>query len=138
MKYFLDANILISAVNKEYPLYTFTSRILSMMEENSDITLVTTNICLAITFYFAEKKHGTILAKSKVGLLVEHLHIAECGTREAVCAMNNKKVHDFEDGLQYYAALHDNCSCIVTNDLEDFYFSDLPVFSAERFYRKHI
>ncbi len=138
MKFFLDANIIISVLNKEYPQYTFTSRILSMMEEQKDVKLVTTNICLAIAFYFAGKKHGAAQAKHKIGLLVEHLEIVECGQREAVSAMKNKKVHDFEDGLQYYAALHANCTCIVSNDTDDFYFSDLPVYNAERFFRKYV
>ena len=138
MKFFLDANILVSVLNKEYPQFTYTSRILSMMEEQKDVKLVTTNICLAIAFYFAEKKHGTNLAKSKISLLVEHLEIADCGMREAISAVKNKKVHDFEDGLQYYAALYSGCACIVSNDQDDFYFSDLPVYNAERFFRKYV
>jgi predicted nucleic acid-binding protein len=52
--------------------------------------------------------------------------------------VQNKKIHDFEDGLQYYAALHSNCTCIVSSDLDDFYFSDLPVLDPERFYRKYV
>ena len=30
MKVFVDANILVSVVNKEYPLFPYTSRILSL------------------------------------------------------------------------------------------------------------
>jgi len=138
MRFFLDANILISVLNKEFPQYTYTSRILSMTEEDKSVTLVTTSICLAIAFYFAEKKHGEVQAKKKIGILVEHLDIADCGNREAISVMHNKKIHDFEDGLQYYAALHSNCSCIVSNDQDDFYFSDLPVYNAERFFRKYV
>lgn len=138
MRFFLDANILISVLNKEFPQYTYTSRILSMTGEDKEVALLTTNICLAIAFYFAEKKHGTVLAKSKIGLLVQHLDIVDCGKREAISAIQNKKIHDFEDGLQYYAALHSNCTCIVSNDLDDYYFSDLPVYDAERFFRKYV
>ena len=137
MKIFLDANILVSVINREYPQYTYTSRILSMADDKKN-TLVTTNICLAIAFYFAEKKHGQLLAKKKINLLVEHLDIAECGKKEAICVMKNKKIHDFEDGLQYYAALHSNCTCIVSNDTNDFYFSDLQAHNAEAFFRKYV
>ena len=138
MRVFLDANILVSVLNKEYPYYTFTSRILSMSEnKESKTTLVTTNICLAIAFYFSEKKHGHVLAKNKMSLLVQHIEIAECGKKEALLTVQNKKILDFEDGLEYYAALHAKCDCIVTNDLDDFYFSDLQVFGPERFFRKY-
>jgi predicted nucleic acid-binding protein len=137
MRVFLDANILVSVLNKEYPYYLYTSRILSMTEEKR-ATLVTTNVCLAIAYYFAEKKHGQILAKNKILLLLEHIDIADCGKREALSAAQNKKVHDFEDGLQYYAAVHANCNFIVTNDLEDFYFSEVQVIEPERFFRKYV
>ena len=137
MRFFLDANILVSVLNKEYPSYIYTSRVLSMAG-SKDTTLVTTNICLAIAFYFATKKHGQAKAKEKISLLVQHLDIADCGHREAVSAMQNKKVHDFEDGLQYYAALHSKCTCIVSNDLDDFYFSDIQVLDPERFFRKYV
>ena len=137
MKFFLDANILISVLNKEYPSYIYTSRVLSMAGAKGT-TLVTTNICLAIAFYFAEKKHGQAKAKEKISLLVQHLDIADCGHRAAEAAVKNKKVHDFEDGLQYYAALHSNCTCIVSNDLDDFYFSDIQVLDPERFFRKYV
>ncbi len=139
MRVFLDANILVSVLNKEFPYYTFTSRILSMADnKETKTTLVTSTICLAIAFYFAEKKHGHIAAKNKMGILVQHIDIAECGKKEALLAVQNKKVLDFEDGLEYYAALHADCDCIVTNDLDDFYFSDMPVYPPERFYRKYI
>lgn len=137
MRFFLDANILVSVLNKEYPMYIHTSRILSMAGTNGT-SLVTTNICLAIAYYFAEKKHGQSKAKEKIGLLVQHLDIADCGHKEAVAAVQNKKVHDFEDGLQYYAALHSKCTCIVSNDTEDYYFSDIQVLDPERFFKKYV
>ena len=137
MKFFLDANILVSVLNKEYPLYTYTSRVLSMAGL-PDTKLVTTNICLAIAFYFAEKKHGRASAKERIGLLVQHLDIVDCGNKEAISALQNKKVHDFEDGLQYYAALHSSCTCIVTNDVDDFYFSDIQVLDPETFFKKYV
>jgi len=137
MRFFLDANILVSVLNKEYPVYIHTSRILSMAGEKNT-TLVTTNICLAIAYYFAEKKHGAAMAKSKITLLLQHLDIAECGKREALSVAGNKKIHDFEDGLQYYAALHSNCKVIVSSDLDDFYFSDLQVLDPETFFKKYV
>lgn len=136
MKIFVDANVLVSVVNKEYPQYTYTARVLSMAgRKNTE--LVTSALCLAIAFYFAEKKYGAALAKSKMALLASHITIAECGEREVQLAAANKKVLDFEDGLQYYAALHSACTCIVTDDTEDFHFSELPVLQPEHFLRKH-
>lgn len=65
MKVFLDANILVSVINKEYPNFTYTSRVLSLIG-NPQYTLYTSPLCLAIAFYFAEKKSGTLVARQKL------------------------------------------------------------------------
>lgn len=70
MRIFLDANVLVSVVNKEYPLFTYSSRILSLTD-NSRFEVFTSPLCLAITFYFAEKKHRTKLAGRRSGCLVK-------------------------------------------------------------------
>ncbi len=137
MKLFIDANVLVSVLNKEYPVFPYSARILSLTEHKG-YTLTTSAICLAIAWYFAEKKYGRLLAKNKIDLLLEHMDIADCGEKEAVLAIKNKKVNDFEDGLEYYSALNAKCNCIITSDLNDFHFSDLEVLEPERFLKKYI
>jgi len=68
MRIFLDANILVSVLNKEYPLFTYTARIVSLADQQK-FTVYTSPVCLAIAFYFAENKSGTQMAKQKIKLL---------------------------------------------------------------------
>ena len=137
MKVFLDANILVSVLNKEYPLFPFTSRILSI-NQNSRIQLYTSPLCLAIAFYFAEKKSKTILAKQKINLLAGNINIAPNSAESVTLALSNQSVHDFEDGLEYYAALENQCTCIITEDVNDFYFSELEVLDSQSFFKKYM
>ena len=58
MRIFVDANILISVLNKEYPLFTHSSRILSLANRKG-FEIYTSPVCLAIAFYFAEKKYSS-------------------------------------------------------------------------------
>jgi predicted nucleic acid-binding protein len=132
MKIFLDANILVSVLNKEYPLYTYTSRIVSLADKYN-FTVFTSPVCLAIAFYFAEKKSGTRLAKEKIELLSSKLAITNIGKDEVMQSLQNKKVNDFEDGLEYYAAMANKCSVIITEDINDFYFSEIEIMKAEDF-----
>lgn len=135
MNAFLDANILVAVLNKEYPLYTNAARLLSLQGQRKCI-LHTSAVCLAIAFYFAEKKHGSTVARKKISLLARHLAIADCGKKETEAAISNPGIHDFEDGLEYYAAIHAGCTCIVTEDRNDFYFSDVAVLDAASFLRQ--
>ena len=135
MNVFLDANILVSVLNKEIPLFSYTSRILSLNPKK--FKLFTSPICLAIAFYFVEKKSGAKVAKSKIQLLVQHIEIADADKDGVLLAAENKSIEDFEDGLEYYAALHVGCSCLVTENVKDFYFSEIEVLNAESFLIKY-
>lgn len=136
MKIFIDANIIVAVINKEYPLFTYASRVLSWVTAGGH-QLVTTSVCLAITFYFAEKKHGTRSAKDRMALLAGHFLIADCGNNEVMKAATDKRIKDFEDGLQYYAAQHAGCSCIVTENVQDFYFAEMDILNAKDFLLRH-
>ena len=104
MKIFLDANVLVSVLNKEYPQFTYSSRILSLHNKDG-FQVYTSPICLAIAFYFSEKKYKTQSAKQKIKLLAENINIADATATSVAKAVSNIQVNDFEDGLEYYAAL---------------------------------
>ena len=137
MRIFLDANFLVSVLNKEYPLFTHTSRILSLADRNR-FNLYTTPVCLAIAFYFAEKKFRSIKAKNKVNILCDHINIAEVNKSCVSKTLQNPAINDFEDGLEYYAALENKCSCIITEDIDDFYFSEIEVLRSDEFFEKYL
>ncbi len=132
MKVFLDANILVSVLNKEYPVFTYSSRVLSLVD-HSKYKFYTSPLCLAIAYYFAEKKCGNAQARHKIDLLISKLQITTVNDKTVIDTNLNKHIHDFEDGLQYYSALNSGCKYIVTEDLNDFYFSEIEVLTSRRF-----
>jgi len=137
MKVFIDANILVSVLNKEYPLFTYSARIVSLADSR-EFTIFTSPICLAIAFYFAEKKYKAEAAKQKIALLSQHIKITAANAAAVQQCLNNPAVKDFEDGLEYYAALESGCHCIVTEDVSDFYFSSIEVLNSHDFFLKHM
>jgi predicted nucleic acid-binding protein len=137
MRIFLDANILVSVLNHEYPVFTYASRVLSLAN-NPGYQVYTSPICLAIAFYFAEKKSGTAAAKKKMMILAEKLQIALVDDDVVKKAANDKTVLDFEDGLEYYAAVQAKCQCIVTEDGSDFHFSKMEIMTAVQFLEKYV
>ncbi|HUZ58059.1 MAG TPA: PIN domain-containing protein [Hanamia sp.] len=137
MKIFLDANILISVLNKEYPLFSVTSRILSLSDRNNFV-LCTSPVCLAIAFYFAEKKFKTTKAKNKIQILCKHIHIVPVDESAVIKTLQTPTINDFEDGLEYYSAVENKCNCIITEDIDDFYFSKIEVLRSEEFFRKYL
>ena len=137
MRIFIDANILVSVLNKEYPLFTYTSRILSLADTNR-FQLFTSPICLAIAFYFAGKKYNASLAKQKISVLAENITIADATASTVEKALKNPAIKDFEDGLEYYSAVENKCTCIITEDINDFYFSEVEILNSNDFFLKYM
>ncbi len=137
MNIFLDASILVSVLNKEYPTFTNSARILSLAG-NKKFNLLTSPICLSIAYYFAEKKHNSSVAKSKIKILSEHIDVASNSCDAVINCLKNASIHDFEDGLEYYAALESDCNCIITENKTDFYFSDIEILNSEEFCKKYL
>ncbi len=137
MNIFVDANILVSVLNREYPVYNYSSRILSLAGKPS-FNLFTSPLNLAIAFYFAQKKCSNKLAKQKINIIQQHLKITEINASTVKLALENKKAEDFEDGLQYYSALNSKCDCIITEDLNDYYFSEIEVLNSKDFMMKYL
>ncbi|HEX7844303.1 MAG TPA: PIN domain-containing protein [Chitinophagaceae bacterium] len=136
MRLFLDANVLVSVLNKEYPLFSYSSRIVSLAD-HKNFEVFTSPLCLAIGFYFAEKKNKKT-AKQKIETLAKHLSISSVTGAAVKKAIENPSIHDFEDGLEYYAAAESKCACIITEDVKDFYFSDIEVLTCEGFFNKYL
>lgn len=136
MKVFLDANVLVSVLNKEYPVFTYSSRILSL--PNKHVILYTSPICLAIAFYFSEKKSGTEKANEKIALLASKITITETGKKVVDATVKNKSIQDFEDGLEYYSAKQAGCTHIITEDKDDFYFSELEIATSAEFLNRYL
>lgn len=132
MRVFVDANILIAVLNKEYPLFSNAARILSL-NGKKNISIYTSPLCLAIAFYFSTKKSGEKLAKKKIEQLCQNIRITTIQEDLTKQALQNPKIHDFEDGLEYYSALNHICDFIVTENQGDFYFSEIMVVGCEDF-----
>jgi predicted nucleic acid-binding protein len=136
MKIFLDANILVTVLCNEYPRFTECARVLSLADDER-FEVFTSPLCLAIGAYFAEKKNGKKLAKRKIALLAGKLRITTMDGTVAKRTVANRKVDDFEDGLEYYSAVDSDCTCIVTYDRNDFHFSEMEVLDAREFLLRH-
>lgn len=77
------------------------------------------------------------MAKKKIALLMENIQLTTIDQEVSRRAIKDSRVHDFEDGMQYYSAVKSSCQVIVTENASDFYFSDIPVIGCEAFMLDH-
>jgi predicted nucleic acid-binding protein len=100
--------------------------------------LYSSPICFAIAFYFASKKSGEAMAKQKIGILAEHIRLAENKQADLKAIVADRKILDLEDGLEYYAAKNAQCRCLVTEDISDFHFAPMEILNSEAFLKKYV
>ena len=103
---FIDANVLVAVLNKEYPLFSYASRLLSLADK-PDMVLYTSPVCLSIAFYFVEKKSGHKLAREKISLLVKKIQVCRMDHEMVSKSLQDARIHNFEDGLEYYVIVKD-------------------------------
>ena len=137
MKLFLDANVLVSVLNKEYPLFTYSAKVLSL-GDHKNVKLLTSPTCIAIAFYFSCKKCGAEHSKRKISTMLQHIGLTTVDAEVTHHAVNNPQVVDLEDGIQYYSAKKSECQYIITENVEDFYYADLPVTNCESFLKQNM
>jgi predicted nucleic acid-binding protein len=135
MRIFLDANVLVSVLNREYPHYDACARCLSLADRHG-FQLVVSSLSLGITFYFSEKKSGRKEARRKIELLLQKLSVSPCGDDEVRAAMQEKRAEDFEDALQFHSANSGRSDVILSNNPSDYHFSSIPVERPEEFLKK--
>lgn len=132
MRVFMDANVLVAVLNREYPQYDACARCMSLADKNGYQLLVSA-LSLGIAFYFSEKKSGRKEARRKMELLLQKLQVTPCGEAEAKAAVMEKKADDFEDALQFFSAKSADASVILSNNPSDYHFSPIPVRRPEDF-----
>ncbi len=114
-KFFLDTNILIDIMTERDAKTVSLKKILPYMQ-HSQIYL--SSLSIHIAFYTLKIKpnssiHNKILEISKL------INIVPLSKDILTQALNSFTI-DFEDTLQYFSALDQNCDYILTRDKKDF------------------
>ena len=135
MRLFVDANILIAVLNHEYPLFDTAAKVLSL-SDRKEVDVFTSPVCISIAFYFSAKKSGEEVAKSKIALMLKHIGLTTVDSQSTLKAVADKRVHDLEDGIQYYSAVYEKCDYLITENTADFYFSDMPIMTSSSFLKE--
>ena len=129
---FLDTNIVLDLLAKRHPFYESAAILFSLADKNkirlfvSSLTFANTNYVLSK--FISPKKSREILKRFKFLVNVQPIE-----DKIIELALNDDKMHDFEDGLQYYAALKCNAEGLITRDLSGFKNAKIPVMNAEAF-----
>ncbi len=128
-KIFLDSDIILDALLKRPGHFLPAMNIISLA--NINFKLVTSSVVFVNVHYFLDKFDRA----SKFPLLIKLrsvISVIEIGETIIDLALKSR-LNDFEDAVQYFAALNANVDAIITRNIKDYKQASIPVLTAEQF-----
>ena len=131
MKVFLDANIIIDVVQNRTDFVEESSKVLQSGLEGF-IDLCASDVTITTVSFYARKQRTTEQLYEIMQSLRDFIDVAPTG-KIAIDWALQRKAKDFEDSVQYYAALRTGADYIVSRNVRDYPFDDIPVVTPQDF-----
>ena len=131
MKVFLDANIIIDVVQNRTDFVEESSKVLQSGLEGF-IDLCASDVTFTTVSFYARKQRTTEQLYEIMQSLRDFIDVVPTG-RIAIDWALQRKAKDFEDSVQYYAALRAGVDYIVSRNVRDYPFDDIPVVTPQDF-----
>ncbi len=130
-KIFLDSDIILDALLKRPEHFLPAMNIISLA--NVNFKLVTSSVAFVNVHYFLDKfdRANKFSLLTKLRSVISVVEIGEIIIDLAL----KSRLNDFEDAVQYFAALNANVDAIITRNIKDYKQATIPVLTAEQFLR---
>jgi predicted nucleic acid-binding protein len=128
---FIDSDIILDVATGRQPFLDNSAMVLSIIEGGLVAGMVSSNIITNV-FYILRKLSSGEKAKKFLRSFLEYVTVIPVDHRTVMDALNSD-ISDFEDAVQHFAALSNNCDCIVTRNIDDYKTAKLNVYSPVDF-----
>ncbi len=127
---FIDSDVLLDSILAREPFFDAASDLLALSGQK-EVKLCTSVHSLLNIHYLVKKHYGELLTRQSIQALTEQLDIIPEDVNLIEQALTSD-FSDFEDGVQYYAALSAKADFIITRNTKDKH-SAISVLTAEQF-----
>ncbi|MBP5525217.1 MAG: PIN domain-containing protein [Paludibacteraceae bacterium] len=134
MKVFLDANVLIDVVQNRIDFVETSSKVLQLGLDG-ECELCASDITFTTVSFYARKNRTQEQLYEVLQSLRDFIDVAPSGKIAIDWALQQKS-KDFEDSVQYYTALRSGAEYIVSRNVRDYPYNDIPVVSPIEFLKK--
>jgi len=125
---FVDTDVILDLLLARQPFYPAATE-LFLLIQNEQVEAWSSPLVFSNLFYILRKALSApeaIAALRKLRLLVRLLSVDERTTDLALAS----SFTDFEDAIQYYAAVSGNLDALITRNKQDFRAAKLPILTA--------
>jgi len=130
-KIFIDSDVILDVATGRTPFVVFSNEALSIIESGLAVGVISSNSVTNI-YYVLRKLSSSDKAKIFIKTIIKYISVIPIDHENVVKALESK-FSDFEDGVQNYCALKNQCDMIVTRNIEDYKMSELKVLLPQEF-----
>jgi len=127
----IDTDIVLDVALARPPFFAASKIILAMAENNIILGNISSN-CIANIYYILRKAGGDINARLFISKLIKYVNVISINHQNVIEALNSS-FSDFEDGLQNFSAIENQCGYIITRNIQDYKNSKLKIIPPEEF-----
>jgi predicted nucleic acid-binding protein len=130
-KAFIDTDVILDFLTNREPFALDAARIFSLAE-NKEVSICTTGLVFSNAYYVLRKlgTHRKVVEKlTQLARLIDVIGLQKVAVMQAL----GSDFNDFEDALQYYAALAEGVKVIVTRNTKDYKQSQLAVLTPDQY-----
>ena len=128
---FVDTDIIYDVLSQRQPFYQSAAKLFTLADENK-VKIMVSALSIANIHYLLSKQLSSELAKQilrKFKILVKIVQIDD----KIIDLALNSDFNDFEDAIQYYCALENDCNILLTRNLKDNKKAQITVMTAQDF-----
>lgn len=130
-KVFIDTDIALDLLSERFPHYSYAAELFTLADKGKLLVHVSSlsfsNLNYLLSRQYSQKEARRILNKFKI--LVHVLSVDD----KIIDLSLNSEFKDFEDAIQYYTAIENNISTLITRNLKDYKSASITVITAEDF-----
>jgi predicted nucleic acid-binding protein len=128
---FVDSDILLDSILAREPFFDAATNLLALAEQQN-FKFCTSVHSLLNVHYLSKKHFGELLTRQSIQALTELIDIIPEDITLIQQALTSE-FSDFEDGVQYFAAISAKADFIITRNTKDYKHSAISVLTAEQF-----
>ena len=128
---FVDTNVIIDVLMQREG-FLASAKVLALSKQEN-FTLYVSVLTMANIAYILRKSLKGESFYREIGKIANLLNVADLMNEHFLSALE-LQAKDFEDALQYFCAMSNQCDVIVTRNKKDFQFSSIDVLTPEELF----
>ena len=131
IKLFVDSDIILDLLAQREPHYIHAARLFTLIDQEKVIAY-TSPLIFANLHYLLRKQTSNLSALKSLRKLKTLINILPIDERVIEQSLNSE-FNDFEDAIQYYTAVNNGITFIITRNKIDYKRSKIDILTAEEF-----